>query len=87
MLEPLLDRIIVEPVKKEDRTESGIILPDLHRQEKRKKQKLVEVGKDCETIKKDDLVLYPKYSGTEITHNGQDVLIVSEKEMLRWDNG
>ena len=38
---------------------------------------------DCETIKKDDLVLYPKYSGTEITHNGQDVLIVSEKEMLQ----
>ena len=80
MLEPLLDRIIVEPVKKEERTESGIILPDTA-QDKPQEGKVLAVG-DCETIKKDDLVLYPKYSGTEVNHEGQDVLIMSEKEVL-----
>ena len=80
MIKPLGDRVVVEPSTQQEKTESGIILPDTA-QEKPQEGKVLAVG-DCETIKKDDLVLYPKYSGTEITHNGQDVLIVSEKEVL-----
>ena len=80
MIKPLEDRVVVEPTTQSEKTESGIILPDTA-QEKPQEGKVLAVG-DCETIKKDDLVLYPKYSGTEITHNGQDVLIVSEKEVL-----
>ena len=80
MIKPLGDRVVIEPSSQLEKTESGIILPDTA-QEKPQEGKVLAVG-DCETIKKDDLVLYPKYSGTEITHTGQDVLIVSEKEVL-----
>ena len=80
MIKPLGDRVVIEPSTQQEKTESGIILPDTA-QEKPQEGKVLAVC-DCETIKKDDLVLYPKYSGTEITHNGQDVLIVSEKEVL-----
>lgn len=80
MIKPLGDRVVVKPSTQQEKTESGIILPDTA-QEKPQEGKVLAVG-ECETIKKDDLVLYPKYSGTEVTHEGQDLLIVSEKEVL-----
>ena len=80
MIKPLGDRVVVEPTTQSEKTESGIILPDTA-QEKPQEGRVLAVG-DCVSVKKDDLVLYPKYSGTEITHNGQDVLIMSEKEVL-----
>jgi chaperonin GroES len=80
MIKPLGDRVVIEPTEQQEKTESGIILPDTA-QEKPQEGKVLAVG-DCETIKKDDLVLYPKYSGTEINHKGKDVLIISEKEVL-----
>jgi len=80
MIKPLGDRVVVEPALKQEKTESGIILPDTA-QEKPQEGKVLAVG-DCETIKKNDSVLYPKFSGTEINHEGKDVLIMSEKEVL-----
>ena len=80
MIKPLGDRVVVEPAIQREKTESGIILPDTA-QEKPQEGKVLAVG-DCETIKKDDLVLYPKYTGTEVNYEGQDVLIMSEKEVL-----
>ena len=80
MIKPLGDRVVVEPSTQKEKTESGIILPDTV-QDKPQEGKVLAVG-DCETIKKDDLILYPKYTGTEVNHDGQDVLIMSEKEVL-----
>ena len=80
MIKPLGDRVVVKPSAQQEKTESGIILPDTA-QEKPQEGKVLAVG-DCETIKKDDLILYPKYTGTEVNHDGQDVLIMSEKEVL-----
>jgi len=80
MIKPLGDRVVVEPSAQQEKTESGIILPDTA-QDKPQEGKVLVVG-DCETIKKDDLILYPKYTGTEVNHDGQDVLIMSEKEVL-----
>jgi chaperonin GroES len=80
MIKPLGDRVVIEPSKQLEKTESGIILPDTA-QEKPQEGKVLAVG-GCETIKKDDLVLYPKYIGTEVNYEGQDVLIMSEKEVL-----
>ena len=80
MIKPLEDRVVVEPTTQSEKTESGIILPDTA-QEKPQEGRVLAVG-DCVSVKKDDLVLYPKYTGTEITHEGQEVLIMSEKEIL-----
>ena len=80
MIKPLGDRVVVEPSIQREKPESGIILPDTA-QEKPQEGKVLAVG-DCETIKKGDLVLYPKYTGTEVSHKGQDILIMSEKEVL-----
>ena len=80
MSKPLGDRVVVEPTTQSEKTESGIILPDTA-QEKPQEGRVLAVG-DCVSVKKDDLVLYPKYTGTEITHEGQEVLIMSEKEIL-----
>ena len=80
MIKPLEDRVVVEPTTQSEKTESGIILPDTA-QDKPQEGKVLAVG-DCVSVKKDDLVLYPKYTGTEITHEGQEVLIMSEKEIL-----
>ena len=80
MIKPLGDRVVIEPSIQQEKTESGIILPDTA-QENPQEGKVLAVG-DCETIKKNDLVLYPKFSGTEINHKGKDVLIISEKEVL-----
>ena len=80
MIKPLGDRVVVEPSIQREKTESGIILPDTA-QEKPQEGKVLAVG-DCLYINKDDLVLYPKYTGTEVTHEGQDILIMSEKEVL-----
>ena len=80
MIKPLEDRVVVEPTTQSEKTESGIILPDTA-QEKPQEGRVLAVG-DCVSVKKDDLVLYPKYTGTEVNHEGQDVLIMSEKEVL-----
>ena len=80
MIKPLGDRVVVEPSTQKEKTESGIILPDTV-QDKPQEGKVLAVG-DCETIKKDDLILYPKYTGTEVNYEGQDILIMSEKEVL-----
>ena len=80
MIKPLGDRVVIEPSIQQEKTESGIILPDTA-VVKPLEGKVLAVG-DCETIKKNDLVLYPKFSGTEINHKGKDVLIISEKEVL-----
>ena len=80
MIKPLGDRVVVEPTTQSEKTESGIILPDTA-QDKPQEGKVLAVG-DCVSVKKDDLVLYPKYTGTEVNHEGQDVLIMSEKEVL-----
>ena len=80
MIKPLGDRVVVEPTTQSEKTESGIILPDTA-QEKPQEGRVLAVG-DCVSVKKDDLVLYPKYTGTEITHEGQEILIMSEKEIL-----
>ena len=89
-LKPLSDRIVVKPEAAEEKTASGIILPDTA-QEKPQMGKVMAVGpgKSSESgelikmsLKKGDRVLYGKYSGTEITVNSDDVLIMRESDIL-----
>jgi chaperonin GroES len=84
-IKPLADRVIVKPAAAEEKTAGGIIIPDTA---KEKPQKGIVVaagpGKKDEpvTVKVGDTVLYGKYAGTEISVEGQDLLIMRESDIL-----
>ena len=82
---PLADRVVVQPAEAETTTASGIIIPDTAK-EKPQKGSVVAVGSGKKdepmTVKIGDAVLYGKYSGTEITIDGNDYLIMRESDIL-----
>tara|TARA_B100000941_G_C28425408_1_gene511173 strand:- start:431 stop:709 length:279 start_codon:yes stop_codon:yes gene_type:complete len=84
-IKPLADRVLVEPAAAETKTSSGIIIPDTAK-EKPQKGKIVAVGPGTKdnpvTVKVGDVVLYGKYSGTELNHEGKDYLIMKENDIL-----
>jgi chaperonin GroES len=81
----LADRVLVEPAAAETKTSSGIIIPDTAK-EKPQKGNIVAVGPGTKenpvTVKVGDIVLYGKYSGTELNHDGKDYLIMKENDIL-----
>ncbi|MGE0269099.1 MAG: co-chaperone GroES [Candidatus Omnitrophota bacterium] len=90
-IQPLADRIIVRPLEAEEKTKGGIVLPETAK-EKPQEGKVVAVGKGkvgddgkvkALELKKGDRVLYGKYSGTEITTNeGEELLIMREDDVF-----
>ena len=89
-IKPLSDRVVIKAQEAEEKTASGIILPDTAK-EKPQIGEIVAIGpgKVNESgnlvkmsVKKGDKVLYGKYSGTEISHNGDDLLIMRESDIL-----
>ena len=84
-IRPLADRVLVEPSAAETKTASGIIIPDTA-QEKPQKGKIIAVGPGTKenpiTLKVGDKILYGKYSGTELKHEGSDYLIMRESDIL-----
>lgn len=90
-IKPLSDRVIVEPAAAETQTASGIIIPDTAK-EKPQKGTIVAVGpgKYAEQTgsiipvkqKVGDVVLYGKYAGTEITLEGEDLLMMRSSDIL-----
>jgi chaperonin GroES len=84
-VKPLADRVLVEPAAAEQKTAGGIIIPDTAK-EKPQKGTVMAVGNGKKdepmTVKVGDLVLYGKYSGTEINVDGRDYLIMRESDIL-----
>jgi chaperonin GroES len=89
-VKPMEDRVLLKPMEAETKTSGGIIIPD-NAKEKPQKGEVVAVGpgkttdkgqKIEMTLKKGDKVLYGKYSGTEITIEGQEYLITRESDVL-----
>lgn len=84
-IQPLADRVLVNPVPAEEVTVSGIIIPDSAK-EKPLKGKVLAVGggtKDEEmVVKEGDTVLYGKYAGTEIDVKGEKYLIMRQSDIL-----
>lgn len=84
-IKPLADRVLIEPQAAETKTASGIIIPETAK-EKPQKGKVVAVGngkKDYEmTVKEGDMVLYGKYSGTELKLERTDYLMMREDDIL-----
>jgi len=83
-IKPLADRVLIEPAEAEQKTASGIIIPDTAK-EKPQRGKVVAVGngtKDQEmTVKVGDQVLYGKYSGTEVDIDGTKYMIMKEGDI------
>ena len=89
-IQPLADRVVVKPSPAEEKTASGIIIPDTAK-EKPQEGEIVAVGKGRITddgkeialeLKVGDKILYGKYSGTEVTIDTEDYLIVRESDIL-----
>ena len=84
-IKPLADRVLVEPQAAETKTASGIIIPETAK-EKPQRGQVVAVGngkKDHEmTVRVGDMVLYGKFSGTELKHDDKDYLIMREDDIL-----
>lgn len=91
MLKPLGDRVVVQRIEEEAKTRGGIVLPDTAK-EKPQKAKVVAVGAgrwDEEgekriplDVKEGDIVVFAKYGGTEIEIDGQEYIILSERDLL-----
>ena len=89
-IKPLADRIVVRRLEAQDKTKSGLVLPDSAK-EKPQEGKVISVGtgrrlddgtiKSLE-IKSGDRVLYGKYSGTEVSLEGEEYLILREEDVL-----
>jgi chaperonin GroES len=89
-LRPLGDKILVKRLEAETKTKSGIVLPDAAK-EKPKRGKVIAVGNGRRndkgevvalTVKKGDDVVFSSYAGTEIKIDGEDVLVMSEDDVL-----
>jgi chaperonin GroES len=90
LLKPLGDRIVIELVEAEEKTASGIIVPDSAK-EKPQEGKVIAAGTgrvlengqrvDLE-VKEGDKIIFSKYSGTEVKHEGNEYLILRESDVL-----
>jgi chaperonin GroES len=89
-LQPLGDRVLVKPRAKNDTTKSGIVLPDTAKEKPQEGDvlavgpgRLDESGKRIlMEIKVGDIVVYSKYGGTEITVDGQDLILLNESDIF-----
>ena len=84
-IKPLADRVLIEPAAAETQTSSGLYIPDTAK-EKPQKGIVVAVGPGTKenpvTLSVGDTVLYGKYAGTELQHDGNDFLIMKENDIL-----
>ena len=87
---PLHDRVVIEPLDREEKTAGGIIIPDTA-QEKPQQGEVVAVGdgQRSETgdiapldVKPGDKILFGKFSGTEVTIDGDDLVIMKESDIM-----
>lgn len=89
-LKPLDDRVVVKPLEAEEKTAGGIVLPDSAK-EKPQMGKVIEVGpgklldngtRGEMAVKKNDQVIYGKYTGSEVEIDGKELKILREGEIL-----
>lgn len=90
MIKPLADRVVVEPIEEEVTTKGGIVLPDTAK-EKPQRGKVIAVGSGKLLdngervpleVKEGDIVIFAKYGGNEIEIDGEEYIILSERDLL-----
>ncbi|KAA0941576.1 co-chaperone GroES [Sporosarcina sp. ANT_H38] len=90
MLKPLGDRIVIELIEAEEKTSSGIVIPDSAKEKPQVGKvfatgtgRVLENGQRIELeVKEGDRILFSKYAGTEIKHEGNEYLILRESDIL-----
>lgn len=84
-VKPLSDRVLVKPNPAEEKTASGLFIPDTAK-EKPLMGKVVAVGPGTAEIKMEvkvgDIVIYGKYAGTELSHEGEDYLVMKQSDLI-----
>jgi chaperonin GroES len=89
-IKPLFDNVLIRPLEAEEKTASGIILPDSAK-EKPQMGEIIEVGpgkvtpkgeKELIVVKKGQKVMYKKWGGNEIKVNGEELILVEQKDIL-----
>ena len=89
-LQPLADRVAVKPIEREEMTKGGIVLPDTIK-ERPQEGKVVAIGPGklsddgkrlAMDVKVGDIVIYPKYGGTEIKIDDEELMILRESDIL-----
>ena len=82
IIQPLSDKILLQILEQEEKTSSGILLPDTAK-ETTQKAKVVEIGSSEDIqVKKGDIVIYNKYSGIQIEEAGIEYLIVKNEDIV-----
>ncbi len=89
-IKPLGDRVVVKPVEEEEQLPSGIVLPDTAKDKPQKGEvvavgsgKLLENGERVPLeVKVGDIVVFAKYGGTEIELEGEEYIVLSERDLL-----
>jgi len=89
-IKPLGDRVVVKPIEEEEVTKSGIVLPDTAKEKPQKGEvlavgsgKLLENGERVPVeVEVGDIVVFAKYGGTEIELDGEEYVILSERDLL-----
>jgi chaperonin GroES len=90
-IKPLRDHILIEPIKEEEKTKSGIFLPDTVSKDKSEQGKIIAIGDGKKTddgkiiplsVKPGDVVLFSKYGPSEIKVDGKEYLIAKEEDIL-----
>lgn len=82
ILSPLRDIVIVEPQKREEKTESGILIPETTSADKPKEGTVISVGPKTTSIKQGQKVLFSRYSPAEFELEGVTYLILREEDIL-----
>lgn len=84
-IKPLGARVVIHPIEEENRTDSGLYIPDTAK-EKPQSGEVVAVGEGTDeitiTVKVGDKVLFPKYTGTEVKLGGEDYMIMDFEKVL-----
>jgi chaperonin GroES len=81
-IQPLFDKVLIKPQKLEEKTASGIYIPDTAKQDKPQFGEVVAVGGNTKVVSSGQKVVFAKYGPTEISIEGEDYLIVKEEDIL-----
>jgi chaperonin GroES len=81
-IQPLFDKVLIKPKQAEEKTASGIYIPDTAKQDKPQIGEVIAIGKDVKVLTLGQNVVFTKYGPTEINLESEDYLIVKEEDIL-----